>query len=108
LKIINTLNNPCDSKGSDVKLGRVVGNVVSTRKNDKLVGAKLLLIKPIAKDFVNVPLTLAVDTTQAGIGDTVLYVLEGKAAGAALRRRAAPVDAAIVGIVDYVTSSNKN
>ena len=91
-----------------MKIGRVVGNVVSTRKNDKLVGAKLLLIRPMMKDSTSVSLTLAVDTTQAGIGDTVLYVLEGKAAGAALGRRAAPVDAAIVGIVDYVVSSNSN
>ena len=91
-----------------MKIGRVVGNVVSTRKNDKLVGAKLLLIRPMLKDSTNVSLTLAVDTTQAGIGDTVLYVLEGKAAGAALGRRASPVDAAIIGIVDYDTGSNLN
>lgn len=89
-----------------MKLGRVVGNVVSTRKNDKLVGAKLLLIKPIAKDSANAPLTLAVDTAQAGIGDTVLYVIEGKAAGEALRRRGSPVDAAVIGIVDCITGSN--
>ena len=48
-------------------------------------------------------LQLAVDAAQAGIGDKVLLVIEGRAAGQAVRRRAAPVDAAIVGVIDSVT-----
>ena len=46
---------------------------------------------------------LAVDAAQAGIGDKVLFVIEGRAAGQAVHRRAAPVDAAIVGVIDSVT-----
>ena len=45
---------------------------------------------------------LAVDGVGAGVGDRVLIVLEGRAAGEALGRKAAPVDAAIVGIVDHL------
>ena len=45
---------------------------------------------------------LAIDSVGAGVGEKVLVVIEGRAAGAALRRKAAPVDAAIIGIVDRV------
>jgi microcompartment protein CcmK/EutM len=46
---------------------------------------------------------LTIDSVGAGVGEKVLVVIEGRAAGDALRRRAAPVDAAIIGIVDRVT-----
>lgn len=82
-----------------MRLGRVIGNVVATRKNTKLDGAKLLLVEPFGSKGGAI---LAVDSVQAGIGDTVLLVIEGRAAVSALRRRGAPVDAAIVGIVDHV------
>lgn len=86
-----------------MRLARVMGNVVATHKHGKLEGAKLLLVQPLTARgaFQGTPL-LAVDTAQAGIGESVLIVLEGRAAVSALRRRAAPVDAAIVGIVDEV------
>ncbi len=80
-----------------------MGNVVATRKSRKLDGAKLLIVQPITPSGTPVASpTLAVDAVQAGVGDTVLVVLEGRAAVSALRRRAAPVDAAIVGVVDRV------
>ena len=84
-------------------LGLVIGTVVSTRKNRKLESAKLLLVQPIVEDGRprGVPL-LAIDSVGAGTGERVLLVVEGKAAGEALGRTAAPVDAAIVGIVDRV------
>ena len=86
-----------------MRLGRVVGTVVATRKNARLDGAKLLLVEPLtAHGAASGPVALAVDAAQAGVGDTVLLLLEGHAAGAALGRRAAPVDAAVVGIVDAV------
>ena len=86
-----------------MRLGRVVGTVVATRKNARLDGAKLLLVEHVTARGVPLgPVTLAVDAAQAGVGDTVLLLLEGRAAGAALGRRAAPVDAAVVGIVDAV------
>ena len=86
-----------------MRLGRVIGNVVSTQKNDKLQGAKLLLVQPIssnAEPFGTI--VLAIDAAQAGLGDTVLLVIEGRAAINALRRPGAPVDAAILGIVDQI------
>jgi ethanolamine utilization protein EutN len=87
-----------------VRIGRVTGAVVSTQKHEKLHGAKLLLVQPISPDGRASGVTvLAVDAAQAGIGDKVLLVIEGRAAGQAVRRRAAPVDAAIVGVIDSVT-----
>jgi microcompartment protein CcmK/EutM len=87
-----------------MQIGRVVGTLVATQKHRKLSGAKLLLVQPLALDGTprGTPL-LTIDSVGAGVGETVLIVLEGRAAGEALRRRAAPVDAAIVGIVDTVT-----
>ena len=87
----------------DVRLARVVGQVVATQKNEKLEGAKLLLCQPLAPDGEPAgTVVLAVDAAQAGVGETVLLVIEGRAAVSALRRRGAPVDAAIVGVVDRV------
>ena len=87
-----------------MQIGRVVGTVVSTQKHRKLEGAKLLLVQPLELDDRprGTPL-LTIDSVGAGVGEKVLIVIEGKAAGAALRRKAAPVDAAIIGIVDTVT-----
>jgi ethanolamine utilization protein EutN len=87
-----------------VQIGRVVGTVVATQKQRKLEGAKLLLVQPLTLDDEprGAPL-LTIDSVGAGVGEKVLIVLEGRAAGEALRRKAAPVDAAIIGIVDVVT-----
>jgi len=87
-----------------MQIGRVIGTLVSTQKHRKLDGAKLLLVQPLALDDTarGVPL-LAIDSVGAGVGEKVLLVIEGRAAGEALRRKAAPVDAAIIGIVDTVT-----
>ena len=89
-----------------MQLGRVIGTVVSTQKHRKLDGAKLLLVQPLTLEDQprGIPL-LTIDSVGAGVGEKVLLVIEGKAAGAALRRKAAPVDAAIIGIVDTVTVS---
>lgn len=84
-------------------LARVVGNVVATRKHRKFEGAKLLLVQPVTlEDEPRGPVLLAIDSVGAGVDEKVLIVLEGRAAGEALGRKAAPVDAAIVGIVDQV------
>jgi ethanolamine utilization protein EutN len=87
-----------------MQIGRVVGTVVATQKHGKLDGAKLLLVQPLGIDArpTGTPV-LAIDSVGAGVGERVLVVIEGKAAGAALRRKAAPVDAAIIGIIDTVT-----
>ena len=79
----------------------VVGTVVSTQKHRKFEGAKLLLVQPLnLDDTPRGTALLAVDTVGAGVTEKVLVVLEGRAAGEALGRKAAPVDAAVVGIVD--------
>ena len=84
-----------------MRLARVIGSVVATRKVATLTGAKLLLTEPVDRNDQPVGRThVAIDSVGAGPGDLVLLVLEGRAAGAALGRGAAPVDAAIIGIVD--------
>ena len=86
-----------------MQIGRVVGTVVSTQKNRKLHGAKLLLVQPVTLEGRDRGVALlAIDSVGAGVGETVLVVLEGKAAGDALGRKAAAVDAASVGIVDHI------
>ncbi|HTL44176.1 MAG TPA: EutN/CcmL family microcompartment protein [Vicinamibacterales bacterium] len=86
-----------------MQIGRVVGTVVATQKNRKLEGAKLLLVQPLTlDDQPKGAALLAIDSVGAGIGEKVLVVIEGKAAGDALRRKAAAVDAAIIGIIDAV------
>jgi ethanolamine utilization protein EutN len=84
-----------------VLIARVVGNVVATQKNAKLEGAKLMLVQPL--DLAGAPrggTVLAIDSVDAGVGDRVLVVQDGKAAQQALGRGTAAVDAAIVGVVD--------
>jgi ethanolamine utilization protein EutN len=87
-------------------IGRVIGSLVSTQKHRKFEGAKLLIVQPLTLD--DAPrgnAVLAVDGVGAGVNEKVLIVLEGRAAGEALGKKAAPVDAAIVGIIDTVTIS---
>jgi ethanolamine utilization protein EutN len=86
-----------------MQIARVVGTVVSTQKHRKFEGAKLLLVQPLNLDETpKGNALLAVDGVGAGVSEKVLIVLEGRAAGEALGRKAAPVDAAIIGIVDRV------
>lgn len=86
-----------------MQIGRVVGTVVATQKHRKFEGAKLMLVQPLGLDDRPRGSTLlAVDGVGAGVQEKVLIVLEGRAAGEALGRRAAPVDAAIIGIIDSV------
>jgi ethanolamine utilization protein EutN len=86
-----------------VQIGEVVGTVVSTQKNRKLEGAKLLLVQPLTLEGAPRGTALvAIDSVGAGVGEKVLVVIEGKAAGDALGRKAAAVDAAVIGIVDAV------
>ena len=84
-----------------MQIARVVGTVVATQKHRKFEGAKLLLVQPLnLDDTPRGTALLAVDTVGAGVTEKVLVVLEGRAAGEALGRKAAPVDAAVIGIVD--------
>ena len=86
-----------------MQVARVIGTLVSTQKHPKFEGAKLLLVQPLnLDDTPRGHAMLAVDGVGAGVHEKVLIVLEGRAANEALGRRAAPVDAAIIGIVDHV------
>lgn len=85
-------------------LGKVVGTVVATRKDERLAGSKLLLVQPVQPDGSPRGATLvAVDTVDAGAGERVL-VVSGSSARMAEGMTDRPVDAAIVGIVDTVTT----
>ena len=86
-----------------MQIARVVGTLVSTQKHRKFEGAKLLLVQPLNLDDTPRGTTLlAVDGVGAGVSEKVLVVLEGRAAGDAIGKRGAPVDAAVVGIIDHV------
>ena len=83
-------------------LGRVVGNVVATRKDERLMGSKLLVVRtidPHGKDESSY--SVAVDTVDAGPRDRVLIVT-GSSARMAAGLKDCPVDAAIVGVIDHV------
>ena len=87
-----------------MQIARVIGTVVSTQKHRKFEGAKLLLVQPLnPDDSPRGAALLTVDGVGAGVHEKVLVVLEGRAAGEALGRKAAPVDAAVVGIIDTVS-----
>ena len=83
-------------------LAKIVGTVVATRKDERLVSNKLLVARPIdprGKPEGNY--LVAVDTVDAGVGETVLIV-SGSSARMASGMKDCPVDAAIVGIVDTI------
>ena len=84
-------------------LARVAGTVVATRKDERLVSSKLMLVRAV--DPEGKPeggFLVAVDTVDAGTGETVL-VVSGSSARMATGMKDCPVDAVIVGIVDTVT-----
>jgi ethanolamine utilization protein EutN len=83
-------------------LGRVVGTVVSTRKDERLTGFKLLVVRALGPDGSEKNnYVVAVDTVDAGIGETVL-VVAGSSARMSSGCQDRPVDAAVVGIVDTI------
>ena len=79
-------------------VGKVVGSVVATRKNEGLIGSKFMVVEPTA-NMSNSGRIVAVDNVGAGIGELVL-VAQGSAARIGCYMENAPVDAAIVGIID--------
>ena len=81
-------------------LARVVGTVVATRKDPRLEGKTLLIVKPVSPDGRDeTGYTVAVDTVSAGYKETVLTV-SGSSARMAEGCKDTPVDTAIIGIVD--------
>lgn len=79
--------------------GKVVGSVVATRKNDKLIGNKFMIVEIVDRMRATAQQLIAVDNIGAGIGEYVL-VAQGSAARIGCDMKDAPVDAAIVGIID--------
>ncbi len=80
-------------------IGKVIGSVVSTRKNDNLVGNKFMIVEPVEAMTKEKSKIVAIDNIGAGIGEYVLVAL-GSAARIGCGKVESPVDAAIVGIVD--------
>jgi ethanolamine utilization protein EutN len=88
-------------------LARVIGNVVSTVKNDTLSGKKILVLQPIdAFGIDRGAKLLALDSVGAGAGETVYYC-RGREASFPWYPEDVPVDATIVGIVDHVNSGKR-
>jgi len=86
-------------------LARIVGTVVATRKDPRLVSNKLMVVRPVdPRGTLEGPYIVAIDTVDAGVGETVL-VVSGSSARMAAGLKDCPVDAAIVGIVDAVEVS---
>lgn len=80
-------------------LAKVCGSIVSTSKNEKLIGYKFMIVKPIENDKEIDRYFIAVDGVGAGVGEKVL-VATGSAARLGVQNPEAPIDATIVGIVD--------
>ena len=82
-------------------IGKVTGSIVSTRKQENLIGNKFMVIEPIdIMDGAHKQL-VAIDNIGAGIGEYVL-VAQGSAARIGCGMPEAPIDAAIVGIIDDI------
>jgi ethanolamine utilization protein EutN len=85
-------------------IARIVGTVVATRKDPRLVSNKLLLARPVDvrdRSRLEGGYLVAVDTVDAGVGETVLIV-SGSSARLASGMKDCPVDAAVVGIIDSI------
>ena len=84
-----------------MQLARVIGDVVMTRKDENLVGIKLLIVQPLTpkREPTGRPI-VAVDAVGAGVGEDVFFV-RGKEASFPFYPAEPPVDAGIVGIVDH-------
>jgi len=83
-------------------MGKVIGNVWSTKKLDVFKGKKLMVIQPINETKKNIASPLiAIDTVDAGIGDFVFYATS-REASIPLESKLSPADATIVGIIDRI------
>ena len=82
-------------------IGKVIGSVVSTRKNEKLIGSKFMIVETCDK-MGDAKRLVAVDNVGAGIGELVLVAI-GSAARVGCDQKTSPIDAAIVGIIDSGT-----
>ena len=90
-----------------MQIGRVIGDVVATRKDERFDGIPLLMVQPLAAngDAVGRPL-IAVDSVGAGVGEHVFFV-RGKEASFPFHPVDVPADAGIVGIIDHWTTGER-
>ncbi|HXJ93452.1 MAG TPA: EutN/CcmL family microcompartment protein [Terriglobia bacterium] len=85
-------------------IGRVIGDIVATQKAPSHEGRKILVVQPLNLDGSNRgDEVLALDAVDAGVGDRVLVATEGWCAMTAVGRQNAPIDMAVVGVIDSVT-----
>lgn len=85
-----------------MQLGRIAGTVVATRKDENLVGLRLLLVEELSAEFAGVGrFVVAADAVSAGPGEVVLYT-SGSSARLTSATKDKPVDAVVVAIVDTV------
>ncbi len=94
-------------------LARVIGSVVSTKKDEAMTGRKLVMLRPLLVDEANptqfragANTVVAVDTLGAGLDEVVLFC-QGSSARQATGMKSLPVDAVVVGIVDAVDVLNQ-
>ena len=91
----------------NMHIGKVIGTVVATRKDENLVGCKLMVVQPLnAKLEPEKEELVAVDTVGAGVGETIVYT-SGTAARIGAKRLDSPIDLSIVGIVDMIDLEEK-
>jgi ethanolamine utilization protein EutN len=90
---------PVGQNGEVMLKGIIRGNIVSTRKQDSLVGSKFMEVEIIENGNLTGNYVIAIDSVGAGIGETVL-ITTGSSARLALHNTSCPADAVIVGIVD--------
>lgn len=91
-----------------MKLCRVMGNVVATRKEPTYTGHKVMIVQPVDEEGNDISTSfLSMDTVHAGPGDLVLVEQEGNAARQLLGTKDDPFHSVIVGIVDKVTIHTK-
>jgi ethanolamine utilization protein EutN len=86
-----------------VIIARVIGNIVATQKQQSHEGKKILFLQPL--DLAGRPAGdpfAAVDAVDAGVGDRVLVVQEGFSAMTSVGHTESPIDAAVVGVIDFV------
>jgi microcompartment protein CcmK/EutM len=90
-------------------LAKVKGNLVSTQKNSNLVGHKLLIVQPIdiQNNYIGKKDIVALDMVDAGIGDTVLLLQEGKSVQQILGNKKSPVHSVVVAVVDSIEVNKK-
>jgi ethanolamine utilization protein EutN len=86
-----------------LKFGRVIGNVVSTIKHEKLHGIRLAVVEPLDPDGNAIGSTEIVgDYLGAAVGNLVIWIADGEAISAVVGRKNVPLRGSIVGIIDKV------